>query len=533
MSQPTILQIFQERIRDRGDLPVLRDTVIQTLRAAEDKVSGAADVARMILQDQGFAVKVLKVANSAYFNVGHGEVYTVSRAVVVLGLDMIRSVSLGLSFVELFQKQRPGIDLKKIIANAFIAATLAKELAERLHHPKQEELFLATLFYNLGPISLAYYLPESYLEIRSLVEKSGLPLWKAEQQVLGSSVNQLGIAVAKECKVPNNLVEPLSVSDQIGFSPARTHQEQLWAVSCIANRIVGNLFGEGGTEEEMDGLMKQMETCLNIQSEEGSGLIQKAYKSIRDVSNSFEIEAEKFKPPVAPPGSKASSRRSCLLKSLGEVFEVPQGNRKEAQELPAQIQEETDKEKPIGRTEGTEKIERIDRSSIQLKFLRDISNHVSENQDINILFSAILEGIHNGIGFDRGFLILCNPQRTQILGRYGVGLGSQELTDRLSLPNDPTDNIFGKVYAEKKPVFVRDIDAEPVRPLISETFMSLFGARSFVISPIHANGNVIGFFYADKVLSKETISEEDYQSFLHFTLHANIALDRILLKSKP
>ncbi|WDT71175.1 MAG: HDOD domain-containing protein [Candidatus Manganitrophus sp.] len=305
-AQPTILQKLQDRIHHRGDLPVLRDTVIQTLRAAEDKVSGAADVARSILQDQGFAVKVLKVANSAYFNGGYGEVFTVSRAVVVLGMDMIRSVSLGLSFVELFQKQHPGIDLKKIIADAFIAATLAKELGERLHYPKQEELFLATLFYNLGPISLAYYLPESHLEIQRLVEKSGLPLWKAEQQVLGASVNQLGIAMAKECKVPDHLAESLAASDQILFSPAHTPREQLWAVSYLSNRIVGNLFAEKGTEEEMAGLMQQMEVCLKIPPEEGLGLIQKAYKNIKEVSDSFEIEAEKFRPPVTS-GSKTSS----------------------------------------------------------------------------------------------------------------------------------------------------------------------------------------------------------------------------------
>ncbi|MCG3115279.1 MAG: HDOD domain-containing protein [Candidatus Manganitrophus sp. SA1] len=526
-AQPTILQKLQDRIQHRGDLPVLRDTVIQTLRAAEDKVSGAADVARSILQDQGFAVKVLKVANSAYFNGGYGEVFTVSRAVVVLGLDMIRSVSLGLSFVELFQKQHPGIDLKKIIADAFIAATLAKELGERLHYPKQEELFLATLFYNLGPISLAYYLPESHLEIQRLVEKSGLPLWKAEQQVLGASVNQLGIAMAKECKVPDHLAEPLAASDQILFSPAHTPREQLWAVSYLANRIVGNLFTEKGTEEEMAGLMQQMEVCLKIPPEEGLGLIQKAYKNIKEVSDSFEIEAEKFRPPVTS-GSKTSSPRSGLLERLGKIFRVSEGAEEEVPIPPVQIKESTNETEKI---EAPEKIEGIDRPSLQLKFLRDISNHIAENQDINVLFSAILEGIHIGIGFDRALLVLCNPSKTQITGRYGLGALSQELADRLSLPNDPADNIFGKVYLEKKAVFVQDIHVEPIRPLISKSFLSLFESQSFVISPIHAKGNVIGFFYADKALSKEVISQEDYQLFLHFAFHANIALERMFLRS--
>jgi serine/threonine protein kinase len=530
-AQLTILQKLQERIHCRGDLPVLRDSVIQTLRAAEDKVSGAADVARTILQDQGFAVKVLKVANSAYFNSGYGEVHTVSRAVVVLGLDMIRSVSLGLSFVELFQKQHPQVDLKKIIADSFIAATLARELGERLHYPKQEELFLATLFYNLGPISLAYYLPEAHLEIQRLVEKSGLPSWKAEQQVLGASINQLGITMAKECRVPDHLVEPLAASDQVLFSPAQTAQEQLWAVSYLANRIVGNLFREKGTEEEMDGLMQRMEVCLNIPPEEGVDLIQKSYKNIREVSNSFEIEAEKFKPPVAPSGS--TSARSDLLERMGKIFQAPE----EVEEAPPPEQikeemnepEETKKIEAQEKVEAPEKIEKIDRASLQLKLLGDISNHIAENQDINVIFSAILEGMHRGVGFDRALLLLCNPSKTEMAGRYGIGPMSQGLVSRLRLCNDPTDNIFGKVYLEKKAVFVQDVDAEPFRSLISKDFISLVEARSFAISPIHAKGNVIGFFYADKAPSKEIISQEEYQLFLHFAFHANMALERIFL----
>ncbi|MBI3805177.1 MAG: HDOD domain-containing protein [Nitrospirae bacterium] len=530
-----ILERLQGRIQARGDLPVLRDTVIQTLRAAEDKVSGAADVARSILQDQGFAVKVLKVANSAYFNSGYGEVFTVSRAVVVLGLDMIRSVSLGLSFVELFQKQHPKVDLKKIIADSFIAATLARELGERLHYPKQEELFLATLFYNLGPISLAYYLPESHLEIQELVEKSGLPLWKAEQQVLGASVNQLGITMAKECRVPDHLVEPLAASDQILFSPAHTPREQLWAVAYLANRVVGNLFKEKGTQEEMDGLMQQMEVCLNIPPEEGVGLIQKAYKNIREVSDSFEIEAEKFKPPVITSESKASPR-SDLLERLGEIFQAPEAAEAAAPAAPAQVEEataepEVTEKKETGKTAAPEKPEEIDRPSLQLKLLRDISNHIAESQDINVLFSAILEGIHRGIGFDRALLILCNPSKTQIMGRYGLGAMSQDLASRLSFPNDPADNIFGKVYSDKKAVFVQDVGSDPTRPLISKRFIAFFGSRSFVISPIHAKGNVIGFFYADKAVTHDTISQEDYQLFLHFAFHANIGLERMFLGS--
>lgn len=547
MSGGTSLQTLQGKLRKGGDLPVLRDSVIQALRAAEGKAAGAADVARVILQDQGFAVKILKVANSAYFNQGHGEINSVSKAVVVLGLDMIRSISLGLSFVEFFQKRHPGIDLKHIIANSFVAATVGEVMADRLHYPKREEVFLAALLYNLGEISTAYYLPEEYLEIRRLEEEEGLPAWKAEQQVLGTSAHQLGIAAAKACKIPDELIEPIAASEQVGHAPAQTPEEKLWAISCLANRVTHNLFSEKGSAQELDGILRQVETTLALKPEESEGLVQRAYKKVKEVCEPFGIETEKFKPPTGQPSpqpsredGQAPSTRLRLLENLERIYETksaaPEAGRGDGKAEPSGTAPAPEAARqdagPEEADPGAPPSQAAEKALLQLKFLQEISAHLYQNQDLNVLFSTILEGIHRAIGFDRALLVFCNPSKTRLTGRYGIGPRSQELAQRLDLPNSPQDNAFAKSYAEQRPLFVENAAPDPDRPFLSEAFLSLLKAPAFVISPIRAQGNVIGFFYADKAPSGQAITQEDYRTFEHFALQANIALERIMLVPK-
>lgn len=102
----------------------------------------------------------------------------------------------------------------------------------------------------------------------------------------------------------------------------------------------------------------------------------------------------------------------------------------------------------------------------------------------------------------------------------------------LDLLLDPKDNIFGKSFAELTPCFVQDIGSKEFRPLVPNVIRNAFKAGSFAISPIHARGNVIGFFYADKAVSGEPVTAEDYQSFLHFTLQANIGLERLMMGTR-
>lgn len=541
MYNSPLLQELEKRFKNKGDLPILRDTAVKVMRVTGDRVSGAAELTRVILRDQGLTAKVLKVSNSIYYNPGDKEINTISKAVVVLGFDMIRSISLGLSFVEMFQKHYPGIDIKKIVADSFIAATQASEMANLLRHPQPEEVFIASLLYHLGSMTVAYYLPEEYLKTRKRIDQDGLSPGEAEREVLGFPFNQVGVAFAREWALPDGIVYTLSspFPPDFGHSPARAPLDQIRAIAHFSNRITENLFTPGEAcpersrrgENALEGLVQKVQHCLDIKPDATVRLIETSYKKAKEVSALFDIEKEKFKPATAETATDSPALRERLLSRLGEIFE---GKGEEEREEGGAIGKE---ERPLGmdhamETAAGEQPPETSRTLLQLKFLQEISLHLFGDQDINILFNMILEGIHRGIGFDRALLALCNPQKTRIIGRYSLGGDSKDMASHLDLPLDPRDNIFGKSFAELTPYFVQDTGSEEFRPMIPDVIRYTFKAGSFAISPIHARGNFIGFFYADKAASGKPITGEDYQSFLHFTLQANIGLERLMMGSK-
>lgn len=526
METQSVSDAIEKCLRKSEDLPILRITAVDILKVVENPLSTATELARVILRDQGFTVKVLKVANSIYYNPGRDEINTISRAVVILGIEMIRSISLGLAFVETFQKHHPGIDLKKIVANGLIAANMAREIAMKINYPDAEEMFISALLYNIGSMTIAYHMPDKYLKVKELVETKELSQAKAEEQVLGFSAKEVGTSLAKQWNFPDTLTKALESTQKSLFTHLLTPREQLGGVATLANEITDNLFTENGTEQELEGLLEKFDVCFKVDKNDGLEIIKESYKKVKVLSETFEIDADKFRPQAPDNVAEETSQnlRSKLLSTLAMSYE--KGVNEEA------IDEGDDKgDEEKSKMEGKSKsvdnlLEEPSKYELQLKFLREISFHLYEDNDISMLFNAVLEGICRGIGFDRTLLALCDPKKTRVSGRVSIGIDADELSDKLKLPILNSGNIFEKVINEKKSVLVDNIDSNAFRNFIPQSFATAFKMKSFVLSPIHSRGNVIGFFYADNAPSHRTIGKDDFQAFQHFSLQANIGLDR-------
>ncbi|MBI4715756.1 MAG: GAF domain-containing protein, partial [Nitrospirae bacterium] len=344
----------------------------------------------------------------------------------------------------------------------------------------------------------------------------------------------------------DGVVETLS-NPRFDPAPARTPSDRLRSIAHLSSRITENLFTTEGDDRDLEGLLKALQTTLEIRPEEGVRLVEISYRKAREVSGLFGLVMEAVRPqPEA--GDTAESAEPMTLRSrvrsrLERIYETADRDEAEPPAPPGvpapesvrmegnatEGEEGREREAPVpvpAKAAETEEV--VPRAVLQLKFLQEISQHLFGNQDINVLFNMILEGIHRGVGFDRALLSLLNPKKTRITGRYSLGSDGEDVAKQLDLANEPGDNVFGKAFAERQPCFISDADAGESRPLVPEVVRNVFKAGAFVISPIHAQGNVIGFFYADKAASGAPITPEDYQSFLHFTLQANLGLERLM-----
>ena len=79
------------------DMPAFGSTVAAIRGIVSDDSASAARLAAVILRDPAMTTKVLRLANSAYFNTSRQGVSTISRAIVVLGFDGVadHEVDLG------------------------------------------------------------------------------------------------------------------------------------------------------------------------------------------------------------------------------------------------------------------------------------------------------------------------------------------------------------------------------------------------------------------------------------------------------
>jgi HD-like signal output (HDOD) protein len=499
-----VLELLASRVEGRGDLPVFRTSVLEVIRLGEDTQCAASDIARIILQDQGFAVKVLRIANSPYYNRTNHSIKTISRAVVLLGVEVIRDICLGLGFVEVFQRHHPWIDLKKILARSYFTGTLARELAGLARDSRKEELFVRGLLQYLGKLAVAYYLPERYLEVEQLRLRTRCPEEEAQQQVLGHTYQEFAEALAERWSLPMGLVKPVT-----GGLPSGESDLRLATIPRVCFEVAENLFGEGPRDVELAGKVEILKQELHVAADTVLDAICGAYTEARKSSARWGIEARELKAVPAEPDDIPDPARKELVRRLQQV--------ERREEVLSQVE--------LLEQEGQVK----DRATIQLELLREISLHIFENRDLSTLFDLVMEGIQRVAQFDRIVLALCNPERTVVTGRYGLGLRAGELAGKICIQLD-ADNLFTRCLRDRQPILVLDAEQEPLGSLLPPYLKQVFSATAFALAPIYSAEKLVGFFYADNAVSKRPISLEDYRCFEHFSLQANLGLDRHRLR---
>jgi len=198
------LDFLKRRIRRRPEFPAFSNTLIEINRlTAEGSNATFDELGRVIMRDYSTTNRLMKIANSAFFDRGTGGVSTVSQAVSRLGLNMVRMISNGLIVFD--RLGGGGAALKDALVGSFVSGLIARGLVSRHERRLGEEAFVAGLFHHLGRHLVRYYLELEHEDIDALVA-DGTPRTEAEIAVLGTPTWRLGMAVAKTWNFPETIV---------------------------------------------------------------------------------------------------------------------------------------------------------------------------------------------------------------------------------------------------------------------------------------------------------------------------------------
>ncbi len=234
-------QTLKEKIRECKSLPTLPATALQVLRIAEDSLVGMDKLAETISTDPALSSKILLTVNSRFYGLSH-KVGSIAQAVALLGLTSVKTLALGFSLINVYNKQRPkGFKYLDFWRRSMYAATAARQIAAKALPSRAEECFIAALLMDLGTLVLDQLLGDEYSDVFDRAASHG-ELAIIESHALGMDHSEVSGMLAEQWMLPDVLRVPISSH----HAPRAVEHPELRKVSEIVwlAGLIGDMFVE-------------------------------------------------------------------------------------------------------------------------------------------------------------------------------------------------------------------------------------------------------------------------------------------------
>ncbi len=188
------------------ELPALPNVAMQVLKLADDPNASARSVAESISVDVALTTRVLRIANSAYYGMTR-KISTVNEAVILLGMQSLRSLALAAATYDTLKKELPGYSMSAgdLWKHSISCGITSQIVAKRTGKVRAEEAFVAGLLHDVGKVILNVYVGSQFDTILALVDLDEMPFYEAERSVLGFDHAEVGGRVGDKWNLPANL----------------------------------------------------------------------------------------------------------------------------------------------------------------------------------------------------------------------------------------------------------------------------------------------------------------------------------------
>lgn len=491
---PHTAQGWVEQISDL-EMPALASTVRKMESMSRDDSSSLAELGQSVLHDHALTSRILRVANSASFNLSHMQITTVSRAVVILGFKAIRNICITAKLLEnmLKKKELPKAVYQRLLAligQSFHAGMLAKMMTQNLSEDEQEEAFIAALLQHLGESAfwsrggdITAILDE---KLNLINNDNGFDKDAVIQDTLGINFQELNCGLAKSWDLGDVLID--SLEDAPNDNPV------VQAV-LVADNLSVALANPNTPPEDLQKLIEMASELMSVDGDEARESIRHWTEEAFTLASSFG--ADEIKPYIA---ASANGGQGIALNNVD-----------------------------INSDATPPRFYRPD-ESLQLQILREMaflgsgsSDGKEKKPDFNCVIQTTLEGIYRGMGMDRAMVLLLDKAQENLLPRFVSAEDSEQLQKTFSV-SCICINTFAKALKEKQGYFIdnaiEDFDTDVLQPFLPSS--------GFLVAPICIGGRSIGLFYADRAHSGRKVKIDDLGAFTHFAQQANLCLSVVM-----
>ncbi|MEC9373560.1 MAG: HDOD domain-containing protein [Planctomycetota bacterium] len=203
-------QVVASAIQEISHIATLPEVTLKIIQLVEDPTSTAQDLHKVIAYDPALCSRLLKVVNSAFYGLP-GQIGSINRAIVLLGLNAVKNIAIAASLAKLFRggELSPNFSARDLWSHSVVAAAGSKMVADALKLGLPDEAFLAGLIHDIGIIVEMQYDRHKLIDVVDQLEVSsdGTPaksMLDVEQQVFGATHQDFGAGLCDKWRFPKS-----------------------------------------------------------------------------------------------------------------------------------------------------------------------------------------------------------------------------------------------------------------------------------------------------------------------------------------
>jgi len=164
----------------------------------------ASNIGNVISKDAALTARLLRIVNSAFYRFP-SKVETVSRAITIVGNRELKDLVLAATIAGVFERISSDlVNLDTFWRHGIYCGILSRLIAENCNVLHSERLFAAGLMHDIGKLIICYKLPKIAREASALSVESNIPLYSAEQKLLGFNHTQVGAELMNSWGFPSS-----------------------------------------------------------------------------------------------------------------------------------------------------------------------------------------------------------------------------------------------------------------------------------------------------------------------------------------
>jgi HD-like signal output (HDOD) protein len=203
-------QTVNNALREISHIATLPEITVKIVELVEDPKSTAQDLHKVISADPALCSRILKVVNSSFYGLP-GQIASINRAIVMLGLNAVKNIAIAASLAKLFRggDLTPNFSAKDLWTHSNVTAGAAKMVANALKLGLADEAFLGGLIHDIGIMVEMQYDRSKLVEVlrRTGADSKGIPacdMLEAERSVFEATHEDFGAGLCEKWKFPKS-----------------------------------------------------------------------------------------------------------------------------------------------------------------------------------------------------------------------------------------------------------------------------------------------------------------------------------------